>query len=301
MPLFGALPMNDPVNHGLPSLDFGAIQKELDSLLIAVPNKIDREWPPALSKNGLAQTMLHTTALVSANTFKSIRFLVAQKPVDPSRRLEYALSTPPLTRTILDSLFNVVFLFEDFTKHSKWYFKSGWRELRQEHERYTATYGGDPDWKDWLKWQQKGLQMVEVLAQITAAEKADPKSIPWWPNPGKMPQHPRVSSATRDYLTYLNDWFYRELSAASHLSLLGLLDRGGHLVNEGDPNQYRFLDKYRSDCVFTTITILLALLSEIEIGLGLGVATRLKYVWSVVASYCGATKNVYERRYATNL
>jgi hypothetical protein len=95
----------------------------------------------------------------------------------------------------------------------------------------------------------------------------------------------------------MNAWFYRELSSASHLSLPGLMDRARHLLEENDEARQRGLDKYRSDCMFTTLTLLLALISELEIGLRLNLAERCKYLW-VLLDVWGPAQELYAERYA---
>ena len=128
-------------------------------------------------------------------------------------------------------------------------------------------------------------------AAITPAEEASPKLIQWFPNPGKMPV--QTAGWRQDYLRYLNDWFYRGLSAESHPSLNGFGKRAGFLFAPSPEDRRRVLDKSRSDDVFTTITLVVALLSELEIEFRFGLSDRLKYVWGIIQEYWG------ERRIST--
>lgn len=98
-----------------------------------------------------ARPYFQGTVQLAAFTYQSIRFLCADKPENPARKLEFAVAVPPLARTILDSVFN----------------------------------------------------------------------------PGQMPA--QTTGWRQDYLRYLNDWFYRGLSAESHLSLNGFGKRAGFL------------------------------------------------------------------------
>jgi hypothetical protein len=61
------------------------------------------------------------------------------------------------------------------------------------------------------------------------------------------------------------------------------------------------LDESRSDDVFTTITLVVALLSELEIEFRFGLTDRLKYVWGIIQEYWGEAKDLYTRRYGTAL
>ncbi len=48
------------------------------------------------------------------------------------------------------------------------------------------------------------------------------------------------------------------------------------------------LDKSRSDDVVTTITLVVALLSELEIEFRFGLSDRLKFVWGIIQEYSTA-------------
>jgi len=57
------------------------------------------------------------------------------------------------------------------------------------------------------------------------------------------------------------------------------------------------LKKYKSDCVITTISLVLALLSEIEGEFHFGRAERLRYIWVTLSGFSGVAKELYEFRY----
>lgn len=63
----------------------------------------------------------------------------------------------------------------------------------------------------------------------------------------------------------------------------------------------RVLDKSRSDDVFTTITLLVTLLSELEIEFRFGLSDRLKFLWGIIQEYWGEATDLYSRRYSTAL
>jgi len=108
--------------------------------------------------------------------------------------------------------------------------------------------------------------------------------------------------SARQFLEYLNDWFYRDLSAESHLSGYGLMRRGGVLLApDKHENREEMLRKYKSDQVSITITLLLALASEIEAHFLFGLAERIKYVWCILNAYSIAARELYDRRYSALL
>jgi hypothetical protein len=281
------------------ALKFDVIRDDLDKLLTVFSNKLEREWPSRWASLTEPMVYVRGTVLLTENTYKSIRFLAAETPPIPSRKLEFGISVPPLARTILDSVFTVAFMFEDLPARWSWFMKSGWRNQRDELERFRAEYGNDSDWAEWLQENQDVLDWVKRDAGITSAEEIGPKLILWWPNPGKMPDHV-TDTRLRAHLRYINDWFYKELSAASHLSWTGFARQAAHLIKVPDAERDDVLKKYRSDAFLTTITLVLALLSEIQIAcrFGDGLDVKLKYLWSIVAAYWGDADALYKRRYA---
>lgn len=279
------------------ALPFGTIRTQLEEILIAVGNKLEREWPRKWNAYPEAAVVLRGTIAVTENTYHTVRILCADPHPHPSVRPEFVVSVPPLARTVLDSLFTVVFLFEDLPVRMKWYLKSGWRELSQEHDRYRQTYGTDPAWSEWLSKQAAFVDQMKVDWQITPEEQANPSKITWWPNPGQMKGHKQTAQIRTDYLSYLNDWFYRELSADSHLSWPGLARRAMHFLNKNREQQDRDLGKFRSDCFTVTIALVLALLSEIQVELRYDLQERLKYIWGVLNPGFLMVRELYEYRY----
>ena len=94
-------------------LDFAVIGEPLRTLLLATGNKIEREWPAHLRQISGAREFFLLTVRTTEITYRSVLWLAADKPKDPDRKPEFALSIPPLARTILDHLINVVFVLED--------------------------------------------------------------------------------------------------------------------------------------------------------------------------------------------
>jgi len=235
------------------------------------------------------------------NTFDTILVLSSDAPPHPLRR-EDALSVPPLARSMLDVLFNTVYVFDNLPSRVPQYYKGGWREIFEEYQRLHARYQSDPDWDQWLNGFHKMLDEKAILYGITAAERANPKSLPYWPTPGQMPKDSSLDARRRDQLLYLNDWFYKHLSAQSHLSLPGLAMRAGALIrHDGTELRDQHLDKQRSDQVLSSSLIALAFASEVEIECRFDLAQRLKYIWTILSSQFGMARELYDPWYATRL
>jgi hypothetical protein len=207
----------------------------------------------------------------------------------------------------VDSLFTVVFILEDITSRCDWYFKADWRETRLELDRYKAEYGHLPEWQDWLNRLTAYSETGIGVAGVSPAEVAVPSSIDRWPNPGAMVNYGISSKSplpqTRAFLKYLNDWFYSDLSQQAHLGGGGLVKRAGALINDyrRNPETEENLKRYKNSQVGQTVSLVLALASELEAYFNFGLRERAQYVWGVVTPYIVVANELYDKRYASLL
>src|SRR5438128_4138328 len=111
------------------TLQMGEIQEKLDLLAVATANKIEREWPIRYRHLPFAQGFFALTLKLARHTYRTVFYLCAdQRLTEYDWRWEYTLCLPSVNRTLLDLLFNVVFMLEDIESRSAWYHQSGWRE-----------------------------------------------------------------------------------------------------------------------------------------------------------------------------
>lgn len=277
-------------------LDFGVVQKDWDSLLEGMTLKLEREFPAGAASTG-ARELLWLTFRVALNTYRSMAYVCGDKPPDPLRRLEYAISCPPIVRTLVDTLFNVIFALEDLEQRATWYYKSGWREDQEKLEQYEKEYGHLEEWKSWLEVFKKGHEHGRGVWGITEEEYKNPKLIEWWPIPSWM-----ISKARPDnqgFLQFLNDWYYRELSQESHLSFPGLVARGSLLMalDKKEEHAEEHLVQNKSTQMVMAVTLLLGLCSEIEHHFNFGFKQRIVVLWGIF-SELPIPKEMYDKRYA---
>lgn len=288
-------------SESLPVLPYDVFGPKLDDLLVFSANKLDREFPTGRYHSYAGPTLV-ALMLVSANTYRTMRYFCADKPSDPKRRPEYALSAGPLARTILDALFTLLFLLEDLNERVPWFMKCGWREVVEELERARTQHGDDPKWQYYIEGLTEFAEESKHSEfEITPDEEREPKKIPYWPIPNQM--IPRVQADdVRRFMEYLRDWFYRQLSQDSHLSWRGLARRAGYLLLDRSPLQKEWdLPKQKSDVLMTTVVLLLAMMSEIELFFGYGAGARLKFVWNVINPYFQQGGEIYDLRYSGKL
>jgi hypothetical protein len=285
-------------------LDFQVIERPIDALLAATANKIERACPLELSRVPWAQPLFLVATRVVTVTYRTVRFICANAPKDQSSPVEYSISVPPLNRSILDTIFTLIFILEDPQQRCSWYFKAGWRESRLNYEKHLTAYGHSPEWQQWLSTVLDHLEKGKIFFGVTPDQEASPSTIPSWPNVGAMKSYgikkDDVLPASRVFMNYLDDWYYKELSVQSHLSAFGFETRGGILITGLPPNEdaARELQRFRSIQVSKSVTLTMIFLSELELGLRLGLQERIKYVWTILAAHALEAKEIYELRYA---
>ena len=280
-------------------LDFGLIARPIDTLLTAFDNTIQREWPEKWEGLLDARLLVHGSVKLSSTTYQLIRFLCKDRFIDPWQTRRFVTAAAPLTRSILDSLFALVYLFDDIRAKSDIFVKGGWREMCEETERMKREYGSTPKWVEYL--DERGKRM-DIMQKARGMPPCGPETskLPYWPTPGQMMRSNQLADERRNFLTYLNDWYYRELSSAAHLSFPGLIIRGSPLLIDDDSSETK-LNVLRSYYLTQTICLVLALLSEVQVEAGFGFADRLKYVWRIVTEFFDDAKEIYEMRYAERL
>jgi hypothetical protein len=97
------------------------------------------------------------------NSYEAVRYLAADTPEDYKRKPNYILVTPTINRQLLDLLFTLVYMFDDYPNRALEYERAGWRESVEEYNRLRARFGKDPTrigltfsrdgkWR-WIQWQ----------------------------------------------------------------------------------------------------------------------------------------------------
>jgi hypothetical protein len=280
------------------TLDFKVIKNPLNKVIEFFINKTDREFP--IKNNRDAREVLLTLAYVAKNTYRSIFFLCDMVSKNPARKIEYSLSSISLLRLLLEEVFTLCFLSEDFAEKIVWYCKAGWREMKEEYDRFLLHYGNDLNWKLYVAKYKEVLSETQKIWRITNEEVANIKiKIKYWPIPGQMIRDCVKSEELKDFMQYLQDWFYKQFSQVAHLSWPGLSVMGTYfLEKERDPDgQAKFIEKMRSDCSFHAVTLIAAFFSEMENILKFGNKKDLQFVWGVIIKYWNYAKELYEKRY----
>jgi hypothetical protein len=285
------------------SIDFAAIGEPLNKLLVAIGNKLSREWPSKYRHVIGGREFFVINMRIAHMTYISALYLGGDETAVKRQLPALSVSLPVLNRAILDSLFTVLFVLEDVANRCIWFRESDWKESRLELDRYIAEYGNQPGWKSYLEDFSKACDMGLTLTNLVPSQIANPKSLRSWPNPGAMVTHgvsPNVPlSSLQQFVQYLNDFFYIDLSQQAKLGGWGIAKRGAFLMDEirSLPDTNEQMRVYRYGQMGQAVALALALASEIEAHFNFGLRQDALYVWNVAAPNIVVVNEVYEKRY----
>ncbi len=260
-------------------------------------NRTNREYTKQYSAQ--SRTIFHLFLQVTQNIYRSIVFLCAETPDDKSRKQSYILSGIPLLRVLMDIVFNIAFISEDVENRIGWYYKSGWREMKEMYNRCCVRSDIGTKQNNWLSNFKSYISETKSGYLISDKEEAELKTIKRWPIPCHMKKY--TKQPLSNYFQYLDDWFYKEFSQASHLSLPGLSNIGGIFIKDRVEDEAEYFKKKRTDVYICTVMMVLSVLSEFEYIVKYGEKEKLKFIWTFIGEYSDDCKELYYKRYLTLL
>jgi hypothetical protein len=245
---------------------FGAIDIKVRDLGEAVRMRIDREARSRLEAEHAGLPMiLRAATQVSAATMEAIKHLCYDRVQGffPSPRLASAVA--PLSRTFLESLFVILALRENTRSAVDDFFQSGLCKVVVERDRLVVEYGDKPEWQghiqgltDWIALHSEGNPEHRVL--LSDEQKADPaRAAKSWPTPGALVRR-SMSPEIREFVQFLIDWYYDELSQDSHPSYMGFVRRATTLHDE---TPVAVAEDVRLRAFYRALTLYFALLAEV--------------------------------------
>jgi hypothetical protein len=238
------------------------------------------------------------------NSHEAMSFLCSSEDDQPKRKKEFALLLPPANRQLLDLLFSLVFMLDDFPTRSMNYERSGYRQAREEYDKFFTRYGAHPLWQAHFLSLQGWLPNMEKYLSITPEQMANPSIIPYWRAPYRLMQ---AATTSKPFMEFLEKWLYGETSAQAHLNPAGLFSVGTVLLSDFGPEEERQLlvDRQLEQFVFRhfsrNLTTVLAIASEIENFCRLGNREALVSMWVTLGAHADEAKDVYVQRYQAML
>jgi hypothetical protein len=179
-----------------------------------------------------------------------------------------------------------------------------------EYDRWISEYGSDPDWQDWLPGLESLIQKGAIQFSITEGEATNPKkNIRAWPSTGQMADfevNPAKRPPSREFLHYMTDLYYRDHSAQSHMSFLGMLKLSAILFADDLPKERRSelgadrLPRLMTTHLSRTAYLLLCLISELQSHFKFSGANELRILnlWLVLSADFPEANDIFRRRYS---
>lgn len=249
-------------------------------------------------------SLLNVLMRFARNSYNAVWYLTADTPPDHHRRPNYVLAVPSINRQLLDLLFSLVYMLDDFEARSLKYQRAGWREAREEYQKFKTHFSADPAWKQHFMNLRENLELMGAAFEITPEQELNPSSIQYWKHPGELKDE---QTQSRPFLRYLDKWLYADTSAQAHLSFGGLIPVAAFLVADligGQPQRIveeRIIQQYRFMHTSRTAVVTLAIATEIDAYLKLGYKDDALYLWRVFGDYVEEAKDMFEHRYAERL
>lgn len=286
--------------------DYQLVQARMDGLLFNIDRHLQRlkNQHPNNPTADRCLSLLDVLLRFARNSYHAVWFLTADTPPDHTRRPNYVLVVPAINRQLLDLLFSLVYMLDDFEVRSLQYQRAGWREAQEEYQKFKTHFSSDPAWKEHFVSLKDNLAMMVSAFGITAEQQQDPSSIRYWKHPGELKDE---QTSSRPFLRHLDKWLYADTSAQAHLSFGGLIPVGVFLVAElvgGQPQQFveeRIIQQYRFMHTSRTAIVTLAIASEIDTYHKLGYKDDALYLWRVFGDYVEEAKEMFEHRYEERL
>lgn len=293
-----------------PLAEFNAevVQKPLNGLLTNVSREIERSLKGAIEAQDRVKerhfSLLLMMIRLAISSYESVCHLVVSAQDDPKLLMRRATAVVPINRQMMDSLFSLIYMLDDFPARSLEYEISGYRQLRETRDRYIARYSSEARMQEYLANLNNLCDLTERYLPITTGQRADPSKIPRWPPPSRLIKR---KTASRTFLGFLHAWLYDDTSAQSHVNAAGLAQVGAFMLTGVGPEHMQRLIEQRAIRQYTflhfsrTLIIVLAVATEIDAFQSFENREAIKRLWTLLSGWVEEAKDVYQRRYAAML
>ncbi len=264
--------------QGIVTVDLAPIALKLKGLFINIERELERKAKenPGHRCFNQATVFLRVSTLSMYNSYEAILWLGSDAEETGKRPKKAMLAVPSITRTMIDNLFTVGFMFDQgqgsFLPNYVWYAKSSYRDAWEELQRYKKDF---PQHDDYINFYENELKKysagLKKHLQVTDAEMSKPSELRYWPTitQALKPNH-QLSPECKKFLTWLYDWSYREISQIAHHTAWGVSKIGVFLLKESLDTERPAriegdgMERFRSGQIANAIVALLCFASEIN-------------------------------------
>ena len=135
----------------LREFNYKLVEERMDGLLINIDRDLQKRGNQALRANALDDErcilLLNLMIRFAKNSYDAVRYVTGNTPEDARRRPNYVMVVPAINRQLMDLLFSLVYMLDDFRVRSLQYQRAGWRELDHEYRMFREQFSKDVEWK----------------------------------------------------------------------------------------------------------------------------------------------------------
>lgn len=277
------------------TLDFRTIQEEFDQLINQTTDKLEQEWSSKYPEN-IVNGGKFTIVSLFKISLVNYGGVVGLTNLSEEQCLNIYLAAPSINRAILENLFTLIYLLDDFPKNNKLFIKNSLRERKEKLDFHQNHFGNNPKWKNYLIDEKTKCDYYENFVNntigLTKTEKNNPEQIQRFPRVSKVVKYfDKKNSSEINFLKYLEDYYYVELSQLAHSQPSGLIKTGNILENK--IINWKFFNEQR----WISIALILSFISEIENHFHYGLSNQLNEIWQFMEDYSDYSLEVYQLRY----
>lgn len=271
------------------------INQEFQSILNETIDKIEQDSSLSFWKTPFGKDFIFRNLQLACIHLRAISVL---KENDDETLI---ISAVPITRAISESLFVLIYVFEDFKDRTCDFAKSLVREEKRAIRIFNERYLNKSD--EWNKWIVDNPVKLEKIQKRLESEFSSLgiTNFDWDNDKNRFPRLSKIkesfpeTSSTRQFLNFLDDIYNRELSGFSHSEsqaiafLDAFLHKNGKAVRES----------FKAKTFGLSYVVVLSFLTEIEINLQYGLKEKLKDIWVNLTNIpeTDIAKEFFEMRY----
>ncbi len=203
---------------------------------------------------------------ITKNTYEAVCFLVSDVSPDSARKPTFVLVVPPVNRQLMDLLFTLIYIRDDFGPRSLAYERASWRAFKEEYEKQKSRFASTES-KEYFAHFKRMLGSLQKAVKLTAADIRHPDRISRCKGPSKLAKQKTTSQA---FLQWMEKWLYDDTSAEAHVTGTGIFKLSPFLMsNIANPDTRELIEnhqihQYKTHHVARTFLIALAIATEID-------------------------------------
>lgn len=262
--------------------------KEMNDILFEITRHYLKELDSETPRDDLFKYVAYLVLLSAFDVYRATCKLVVEDPILPAQALI-------LSRSLVDSVLNIVFLCSNPDDHVALFFKSCYRDQLREIDLFRDNYGNDPEWTDYIKQEENNANRFPDRFEIEGLNEITAKSPIPFPNPsGMLRNNPyELLDNTFKFLKDFHAYEYPRLSQISHQHMggitLSIMLRGA----TGEVKKVNMKD----DALVYALRFLIIILSEIDVVFKFKKVDAVLSVWETLIIGDTRARKYYDMRY----